>query len=56
MPPTPEQLRDLCTRLLACEDEEAAIVMAEQLRSALHEHVQKLREQLKALHAQAPSR
>ena len=49
----PERLRELCARLLACQDEEAAIGLAEQLRNALHEQVEKLREQLKILHTSA---
>jgi hypothetical protein len=53
MPSDPEHLRELCANLLACEDEAVAIVLAEQLRTALHEHVEKLREQLKILHIPA---
>jgi hypothetical protein len=51
--PDPEQLRELCTRLLACEDDQAAIALAEELRTALHEHIETLRRQLKVLHSQA---
>jgi len=54
MSPDPEQLRELCTRLLVCKDDKVAIVLAEQLRSALHDHIETLREQLKVLHTQAP--
>lgn len=53
MPFDPEHLRNLCSQLLACKDEEDAIVLAEQLRTALHEQIESLREQLKVLHTQA---
>lgn len=54
MPFNPEHLRELCARLLACEDDEIAIALAEQLRTALHEHIETLRQQLRVLHTQAP--
>ena len=50
----PEHLRELCACLLACENEEAAIALAEQLRTALHEHIEILRHQLKVFRIPAP--
>ncbi|HTZ98588.1 MAG TPA: hypothetical protein VMB18_19450 [Terriglobales bacterium] len=48
------RLKELCEQLLACEDDEVAVAMAEELRSALHEHIEDLRRELRSLRAQAP--
>lgn len=44
-----QELKKLCEQLLACDDEDAAISMAEELRSALHEHIEELRRELRRL-------
>lgn len=49
-PPESRPLEELSARLLACEDDGAAIALGEKLRGALHDYVEELRHQLKSLH------
>ena len=48
MPLRPEELRQLCELLLSCKDDAEAAQLAQQLRSAIHDHVESAREKLPA--------
>jgi hypothetical protein len=43
---TPRQIRDLCDELVACEDQELALLIARQLQFELHQHIEALRARL----------
>jgi len=48
-----QRLMELCAQLLACEDDDTAIALAEQLRTILHDHVEEMRDKLKLLRTPA---
>ena len=43
---TPAQIRDLCDELVACEDQELALLIARRLQLELHRHIEALRSRL----------
>ena len=47
-------VRSLCTRLLNCASDEEAVLLASELRDALHKHMESLRTQIKLSFQQHP--
>ena len=43
------RIRELCENIIACQDDAQAIVLAQELRSALHQRIEELRIKVAAL-------
>jgi hypothetical protein len=44
-----DRVRELCAQVVACETEEETIILARQLHSLIHEHIEELRGKLATL-------
>jgi hypothetical protein len=44
-----DRIRNLCNRLLNSSNDEEAVVLVSELKTALHDHIERVRTQLKAL-------
>jgi len=53
MPPSEKDLKELCAKLVACNDEDEAIELAVKLRAALHAHIEEVRNKLRVFHSAA---